>query len=32
MWGYGYRTLQGHFERGQIDFSVHKNLTTGAVQ
>jgi len=31
-WGYGYRTLEGHFERGQINFSVHKNLTTGAVQ
>ena len=32
VWGYGYRTLEGHFERGQINFSVHKNLTTGAVQ
>ena len=32
VWGYGYRTLEGHFERGQIDFSIHKNLTTGAVQ
>ena len=32
VWGYGYRTLEGHFERGQIDFTVHKNLTTGAVQ
>jgi hypothetical protein len=32
VWGYGYRTLQGHFERGQINFSVHKNLVTGAVQ
>jgi len=32
VWGYGYRTLEGHFERGQIDFSVHKNLATGAVQ
>ena len=32
VWGYGYRTLQGHFERGQINFSIHKNLTTGAVQ
>lgn len=32
VWGYGYRTLEGHFERGQISFSVHKNLTTGAVQ
>ena len=32
VWGYGYRTLEGHFERGQIDFTIHKNLTTGAVQ
>ncbi|MEJ7664031.1 MAG: DUF1990 family protein [Hymenobacter sp.] len=32
VWGYGYRTLEGHFERGQINFSIHKNLTTGAVQ
>jgi len=32
VWGYGYRTLQGHFERGQINFSIHKNLATGAVQ
>jgi hypothetical protein len=31
VWGYGYRTLEGHFERGQIDFTIHKNLTTGAV-
>ena len=31
MWGYNYRTLEGHFERGQIDFMVHKNLTTGRV-
>jgi hypothetical protein len=32
VWGYGYRTLEGHFERGQIDFTIHKNLSTGAVQ
>ena len=32
VWGYGYRTLQGHFEKGQIDFTIHKNLDTGAVQ
>ena len=32
VWGYGYRTLEGHFERGQIDFTIHKNLNTGAVQ
>ncbi len=32
VWGYGYRTLEGHFERGQIDFTIHKNLSTGAVK
>ncbi|NML65619.1 DUF1990 family protein [Hymenobacter sp. RP-2-7] len=32
VWGYGYRTLQGHFEMGQINFAVHKNLATGAVE
>ena len=32
VWGYGYRTLEGHFEKGQINFSIHKNLKTGAVQ
>lgn len=32
VWGYNYRTLEGHFERGQIDFSVHKNLATGRVR
>jgi uncharacterized protein (UPF0548 family) len=32
VWGYGYRTLEGHFERGQINFAVHKNLATGAVE
>ncbi len=31
VWGYNYRTLEGHFERGQIDFTVHKHLTTGRV-
>ncbi|ALD21696.1 DUF1990 domain-containing protein [Hymenobacter sp. DG25A] len=31
VWGYNYRTLEGHFERGQIDFTVHKFLTTGRV-
>ena len=31
VWGYNYRTLEGHFERGQIDFSVHKDLSTGRV-
>ena len=32
VWGYGYRTLEGHFEKGQIDFTIHKNLTSGTVQ
>lgn len=31
VWGYNYRTLEGHFERGEIIFTVHKNLTTGRV-
>ncbi|AHJ96196.1 DUF1990 domain-containing protein [Hymenobacter swuensis] len=31
VWGYNYRTLEGHFERGQIEFMVHKNLTTGRI-
>ncbi len=31
VWGYSYRTLSGHFEKGQITFTVHKNLTTGQV-
>ncbi|NVO31366.1 DUF1990 domain-containing protein [Hymenobacter lapidiphilus] len=31
VWGYNYRTLEGHFERGQIEFMVHKNLRTGRV-
>jgi hypothetical protein len=32
VWGYNYRTLEGHFEKGQIDFTVHKNLRTGRVK
>lgn len=31
VWGYFYRTLRGHFERGQINFTIHKNLASGAV-
>ena len=31
VWGYNYRTLEGHFERGEIIFTIHKNLTTGRV-
>jgi hypothetical protein len=30
-WGYNYQTLKGHFERGQIDFTVIKELATGRV-
>ncbi|GAB2956978.1 DUF1990 domain-containing protein [Hymenobacter coalescens] len=32
VWGYNYRTLEGHFEKGQIDFTIHKNLRTGRVK
>lgn len=32
VWGYNYRTLEGHFEKGEITFTVHKNLQTGRVQ
>ncbi|NJM05782.1 DUF1990 domain-containing protein [Candidatus Gracilibacteria bacterium] len=31
-WGFSYQTLEGHFERGQIDFAVVKNLQNGAVR
>lgn len=31
VWGYSYRTLQGHFEEGQIDFTLHKRLSSGKV-
>ncbi|OON69808.1 DUF1990 domain-containing protein [Hymenobacter sp. CRA2] len=32
VWGYNYRTLKGHFEKGQITFTIHKNLRTGKVK
>ena len=32
VWGYSYRTLEDHFGRGQIDFTIHKNIISGAVQ
>ena len=32
VWGWSYGTLQGHFERGQMDFSVWKWLDDGAVE
>lgn len=31
VWGYGYYTLEGHFERGQIQFEVRKDMKTGQV-
>jgi hypothetical protein len=31
-WGYSYRTLQGHFEMGQIRFEVVKYLETGHIE
>jgi len=32
VWGWHYRTLQGHLEMGQMDFEVWKWLDTGDVQ
>ncbi|MDX2162476.1 MAG: DUF1990 family protein [bacterium] len=32
VWGYGYRTLEGHFEMGEIMFEVWKFLTSGEVE
>ncbi|KAA9332058.1 DUF1990 domain-containing protein [Hymenobacter busanensis] len=31
VWGYNYRTLEGHFEKGEITFTVHKQERTGRV-
>ena len=31
VWGWSYRTLQGHLEQGRITFEVIKNLGTGQV-
>jgi uncharacterized protein (UPF0548 family) len=31
VWGWSYRTLQGHLEEGRISFEVIKNLGTGQV-
>ena len=31
VWGFGYYTLEGHFERGQIAFEVQKEEATGRV-
>ena len=32
VWGYSYRTLKGHFEVGEIQFQISKNLQTGEVR
>ncbi|HEY1101575.1 MAG TPA: DUF1990 domain-containing protein [Myxococcota bacterium] len=32
VWGYRYATLDGHFERGEIEFVVVKTIKTGAVR
>ena len=32
VWGYNYRTLQGHLEMGQIDYEVWKWLDSGEVE
>ena len=32
VWGYRYATLDGHFERGEIEFVVTKSLGTGVVR
>jgi hypothetical protein len=32
IWGWNYRTLQGHLEMGQMDYEVWKWLDDGAVE
>jgi hypothetical protein len=32
IWGWAYRTLKGHLERGQMDYQVWKWLDTGEVE
>lgn len=32
IWGYGYDTLEGHFEMGEITFMIWKFLDTGKVE
>jgi len=32
VWGYSYRTLEGHFEMGEITFEIWKYLASGAVE
>jgi hypothetical protein len=31
-WGYSYRTLEGHWEKGEIYFGVEKELESGRVR
>jgi uncharacterized protein (UPF0548 family) len=31
VWGWSYRTLQGHLEQGRLSYEVIKNLSTGQV-
>ncbi|MFE2752056.1 DUF1990 family protein [Actinosynnema sp. NPDC059335] len=31
-WGWGYQTLEGHLERGRVDYSVVKDHATGRVE
>ena len=32
VWGWSYRTLQGHFEMGQMDYELWKWLDNGEVE
>lgn len=32
VWGYSYRTLEGHWEKGEIYFGVEKELASGRVR
>lgn len=32
VWGYSYRTLEGHFEMGEITFEIWKYLASGEVE
>ena len=32
VWGWSYRTLRGHLERGQMSYEVRKWLDSGAVE
>jgi hypothetical protein len=32
LWGWAYRTLEGHLERGQMDYQVWKWLDTGEIE